>query len=500
MLRISPLFSDGAVLCRRKELRIFGEAENGARVHCELRDEKDALLAQGDARASDGRFLVLLPPQEARINCRLVISDGRETCCALDISIGELFLAGGQSNMELELRDADEGPELITSHVNPMVRYFNVPKYARFCTERDTAWESARWQAIGPGRGGDMSGVAYFFAMKLQRHLQIPVGIVDSYWGGTSITCWMDEGWLKRTAEGARYRTEYAERTREISMEEYLKREEEFQKTLDEWNGKVAEYRAGHPGCGWNEVVAACGYCPWNPPEGPGSPYRPAGLFDSMIAPLSSLALTGILYYQGETDAGQTDQYDVLMTSLINLWRGTLGDETIPFLFVQLPMWIDEGAEDTRTWPRIRLCQSRVRDRMRNTGMVCLLDQGEFNNIHPTNKRVVGERLYEAARSLIYGEKGEEAPRVASRKIEGSMMTLITTQPLMARDGKEPALLEMAGADGKYVPARAMLEGPYLHLTAAGVEHPLHVRYAWTDYAHVNLFGANGLPLEPFEI
>ena len=500
MLKVSPLFSDGAVLCRRKELRIFGEATEGARVRCELRDDRDMLLASGEGKAYQGRFLIPLPPQEARTGCRMILSDGTEILRVLDISVGEVFLAGGQSNMELELRNAEEGPELIRRHVNPMVRYFNVPKYARFGEERDSAWEAAGWQAIGPDRGGDMSGVAYFFAMKLQQHLGIPVGIIDCYWGGTSAACWMDESWLGRTSEGARYLSEYEARTEKVTMAEYLRKEKRFQEDLDGWNARVEKYRKDHPGCAWEEIEAAEGLCPWNPPEGPGSPFRPAGLFDTMLSPVTPYALTGILFYQGEEDTWRTTRYDTLMISLIDRWRNAFRDESMPFLFVQLPMWIEKGKEDSGTWPLLRLCQSAVRDRMRNTGMVCLLDQGEFNNIHPTNKRVVGERLYELARAVIYGEPGEVSPRICGRRIEGSMLTLLTTAPLMSRDGKEPALLELAGADGRYVPARAMLEGDRLHLTAPGVTDPLHVRYAWTDYGIVNLFGANGLPLEPFEI
>ena len=498
MLKISPIFSDGAVLCQRKELRIFGGAEDGVRVRCELRDAKDTLLARGEGIARKGTFLILLPPQEAATGCRLMIFAGDEQYTALDICIGEVYLAGGQSNMELELQNADEGQEMIAGHVNPMVRYFNVPKFGTFCEEREEAWKQARWNAIGPGRGKDMSAAAYFFAMKMQRELGVPVGIIDSYLGGTSITCWMDEQWLQRTGEGCRYLREYAEETAGITMEASIEKEQIFRHNLDAWNDQMARWKAAHPGGAWDDLVAEIGPCPWDPPKGPASPYRPAGLYDTMIAPLAPLALTGILYYQGEEDTWRTEQYDTLMMSLIDRWRTAFREEGLPFLFVQLPMWIEKGAEDSKTWPALRMRQSETRDRMRHTGMICLLDQGEYDNIHPTNKRVVGERLYELAKQEVYGLEGENSPRVTERKIEGSMMTLITDQPLMTRDGKEPALLELAGADGEFRPARAMLEGPLLHLTAAGVEHPIHCRYAWTDYGIVNLFAANGLPLEPF--
>jgi len=499
-MKISPLFSDGAVLCRGKELRIFGEAEDGARVSCELRDERGALLAAGNGIARDGRFLILLPPQEARTGCRLILSDGKDTFTALDLSIGEVFLAGGQSNMELELQNADEGQVLSARHVNPMVRYFNVPKFGYSCEERDDAWRQLRWQSIGPGRGKDMSAAAYFFAMKLQRHLQVPVGIIDCYLGGTSVTCWMDEAWLNRTGEGRRYLSEYAEKIAGITMEDFLKTEQAFRHRLDAWNEQMARYKAEHPGNSWDDLVAAIGPCPWEPPAGPASPYRPSGLYETMVAPLLPLTLTGILYYQGEEDTWRTEQYDVLMMSLIDRWRTAFRDETLPFLFVQLPMWIEKGAQDSKTWPALRLRQSEVRDRMRNTGMICLLDEGEFDNIHPTNKRVVGERLFELAKRLIYREDGKISPRVVGKRVDGSMITLLTDQVLSTRDGKEPALLEIAGADGNFVPARAMLEGQMLHLTGVGVTYPLQARYAWTDYGLVNLFGESGLPLEPFLI
>jgi len=499
MLKISPLFADGAVLCRRKEIRIFGEAADGERVFCELRDAQDNMLCRGTAETVNGKFLILLPPQEARTDCSLTIFTEDETFRALDIAIGEVYLAGGQSNMELELQNAQEGQELIQKHVNPLVRYFNVPKWGYFGEERDAAWESVKWHAVGPGYAKDMSAAAYFFAMKLQEKLGIAVGIIDCYLGGTSVTCWMDEEWLERTSEGHRYKAEYAERTKGKTMETFMAEEHAFRTALDAWNNSMAEYKAAHPGCAWDDMVAEIGDCPWNPPEGPASCYRPAGLYDTMVAPVTPMALTGILYYQGEEDTCRTTMYDTLLMSLIEKWRTVFMDESLPFVIVQLPMWIAKGAEDSKTWPALRMMQSRVRDRARNTGMVCLLDQGEFDNIHPTNKRVVGERMFELIWKMVYQQDGQVSARIVKRTVRDGMMTLEADQLLSVTDGQEPALLELAGADGNYVSARAMIEGSELHLTAPGVTDPLHARYAWTDYGIVNIFGGNGLPLEPFQ-
>ena len=498
MMEISPLFSDGAVLCRGRELRIFGRAEDGARIHCELLSEKEGLIARGDGIARGGQFLIPLPPQEARTGCRLVITDGKDIFHALDICIGEVFLAGGQSNMEMELRSAEGGPEAIAEHVNPMVRYFNVPKAGTFTQEREEAWKAACWQAVGPGRAGDISAAAYFFAMKLQLELGVPVGIVDCYLGGTSVTCWMDEAWLNRTGEGQRYLREYRKRTAGLTLEESLEADRRFRKEMEDWCAAAEAWQEEHPGADRTEMEQALGPFPWNPPEGPASCYRPGGLFDTMVAPLTPLSLTGILFYQGEEDTGRTEAYDVLMMSLIDRWRTAFRDESLPFLFVQLPMWRAKDAEDSKTWAALRLRQAEVRDRMRNTGMVCLLDQGEFDNIHPGNKRVVGERLFGLAMKEIWHRGGEASPRILGRRTEEGMLTLEADLPLTTSDGREPALLEVAEEGGSFVPARAMIEGNLLHLTAPGVRFPLHARYAWTDYGTVNLFGPGGLPLEPF--
>ena len=499
MLKVSPLFSDGAVLCREKELRIFGEADSGALIRCELRDRDHRLLAEGTGVAQDEKFLILLPPQKAQINCTLLLTSETESCTARDIAIGEVFLAGGQSNMELELQNADEGLALIAAHQHPLIRYINIPKFGTFNEAREEAWNRLRWQSVSPGEARDISAVAYFFAVKLQEYLNIPIGIIDSYLGGTSVTCWMDPAWLERTSEGKRYLSEYHVRTAGVTLEAYSIKERAFLRELEDWNRRVAEFKADHPACTSEELTDAVGACPWNPPEGPASPYRPAGLYDTMIAPLAPFALSGMLYYQGEADAGLTDQYDVLMMSLIDRWRTAFRDESLPFLFVQLPMWIDRNTEDSKTWPALRLRQAEVRDRMRNTGMVCLIDQGEYNNIHPTNKRVVGERLFELAKSLLYHQEGASAPRVIGKRIENNTLILLTDQPLSTPDQETPMLLELAEADRNFVPARAQIEENRLILSAPELAHPFYSRYAWTDFGSVNLFAANGLPLEPFD-
>ena len=501
MLKPAALFTDGAVLCRNKEIRVFGEADEGATVAVTLTSSRGSLLAEAECVCRDGRFLACLRPQEAQTGCCLIITAGNETVTADDVVIGEVFLAGGQSNMELELRNADEGPVLIPIHNDPEVRFFNVPRQAYECEEANKALEGTHWTSIAPGKGGENSAVAYFFACKLRERMpEVPVGIIGCYWGGTSVTCWMEEETLRTLAEGTRYLEEYAERIAGKDMETFLQEEAVFEDGMNRWNQSVEQFKQAHPDAAWPEIAQACGLAPWCPPAGPGSPFRPGGLAVTMLAKVVPATLTGILYYQGEDDADRTDHYDDLMIALIRRWRELFRDAELPFLFVQLPMWIDYDAEDTCRWAMLRLAQAAARDAVRNTGMICLLDEGEYGNIHPTNKRTVGERLADMAGKMLYG-RGEASPKALDKYTEADTLVVRLSAPVITKDDGKANLLEIAGEDGEYVPADAELRGTEMLLSAEGLKNPVKARYAWTNWSDkVNLCGVNGLPLEPFDL
>jgi len=492
MLKLAPLFGHGAVLCRNKEIRIFGEADEGRTVTVTLGDATCVCTARG------GRFLARLAPMSAATGLTLTVTDGVDTQTSTDVAIGEVYLAGGQSNMELELQNADEGQQLITSHNDPDLRYFNVPKKSVWNEDamQHNAW--SHWEKVVPGNARDMSAVAYFFARKLREKLNVPVGIIDCYWGGTSITCWMDEDALAATSEGQRYMDDYAAQSAGKTMEQWQKEEDAFQAEMAEWNGKVAELKRENPAIEWPEINEKAGLCPWHPPVGPGSPYRPAGLAHTMVERVIPATLTGIIFYQGEEDSGKTTRYDVLMDSLIRTWHAWFMDEELPFLFVQLPVWIAGGETDPRNWPVLRHAQELAWRRNRHTGMACIIDCGEYDNIHPTDKRTVGERLFEQARTVVYGEKGECSPRALRKHTEGNTLVVELTAPVVIRGEGSAKFLEVAGEDGIYHEANAAIEGSTLRLTSADVANPVSARYAHWNWCVVNLFGENGLPLAPF--
>ena len=499
--QLASLFTDGAVLCRRKEIRVFGTGEEGLHLSCRLLDEGGKTLCQDETEVWKGRFSFLLPPQEARMGCVLTVTDGQDQTICCDIAIGEVFLAGGQSNMELELQYADEGKQLIPVHRNPQVRYFNVPKFARFTEEAEEANHAARWAAVAPGTAKDMSAVGYFFAMKLQAHLRVPVGIIDCYWGGTSVTCWMSEETLRLTAEGQRYLREYQDSWAGKTMEQYLEEESAFFNGQNAWGEKALALKTEHPEYTNKDLNAIIGPCPpWNPPVGEGSPFRPAGLYHTMLERVVPATLSGVLFYQGEEDTWRTKQYDVLLTSFIIQLRALFMDGDLPFLNVQLPMWMDGAAtDDSKLWPALRLAQEKVWRNVRNTGLAVLIDQGEFDNIHPTNKRVVGERLYACALDVMYHEPAKLPPFALGKYQRDGNLYVELSAPVTAC-GNGDFLLEVAGEDGVFYPADVLIEDQQIILSSPHVSRPVAARYAWTDYAIVCLFGENGLPLAPFAL
>lgn len=499
MLWVNPLFTDGCVLCRGREIAVFGRADAGETVAVRLLGPAGEALAEATARAgADGSFLAFLAPQPAAAGLTLTVSCGGETRTASDVAVGEVFLAGGQSNMELALCNADGGPAEIAVHDDPLLRFFDVPKWARPCPEADAAFDAARWQPMTPGSAPWISAVAYWFARRLRARLgDVPVGIVDCWWGGTSVTCWLDEDSLRAAAAGQRYLDEWARLSGGMTMEAYLEAEARFQADMDVWNAAVGEARkALGADAPWAEIEARAGVCPWNPPCGPGSPYRPAGLYHCMLERIMPLTLSGFLYYQGEEDACRTDRYDLLMGQLIGLWREKFGgDPARPFLFVQLPGW--GGAGDHEAWPRLRLQQQRVADSLRNTALAVTLDLGDRENIHPTDKRPVGERLCGLALGLMYGETAEEGPRaLAIRHLPGAAAVTLTA-PLAGEEIPD-GLFALSDAEGRWHPARARAEGTCVTLTAEGVPEPRHARYGFFDWPEHVLRGGNGLPLAPF--
>lgn len=489
--RPAAVFGDHMVLCQKRPIAVFGTAMDGTNITAQLNGYSACATARG------GRFSLSFPPMVAGGPYELTLSDSAVTLRYTGVLIGEVYLAGGQSNMEMELKDSLHGDTLTAESNQPQIRYYNVPKIAIDDELLLLAEQQTCWRTLTPGNGGEMSAVAYHFATRLQTELNVPVGIIDCYWGGTSIACWMDETALRATAEGTALLTEFnasvAGKTQAECDEDVRNHDEK----MDRWNKSVDDLRTAHPELTWPEVASRIEPCPWNPPASRKSFFRPAGLSETMVKRVAPYTLTGVLYYQGEEDTKQSGLYLALMQSLIAFWRKLFHNPLLPFLFVQLPMYRSSSEEEDYHWPQLRQAQEIAHLATRNTGLAVTIDLGELDNIHPTDKQPVGERLYQQALKVVYRKTDvPESPRAQYAYRDGTNLVIALSAPVHSNG--EAILFEIAGEQGVFVPAKAVLTHTHLRLSAPGVSQPEVARYAWKNYAVVSVFGENGLPLAPF--
>ena len=493
-LRLAAVFGDHMVLCRNKPVRIFGEAADGARVTASLNGQTATVTAR------QGRFELAFAPMAAGGPYALTVTDGQTTLRFADVLLGDVYLAGGQSNMEMELKNTDDSTRLTAEADHPQIRFCTYPKQPWLDAQTlELERQVTRWQVLSPGECGDISAVAYHFAVDLQPELGVPVGVIGCYWGGTSVTCWLDEPALRLTTAGTDLLTGFLTRTATQTDEQYEAIMRAYDAQNAAWGPRVETLRAEKPDITWPELLERAGPCPWPPPEGRKSGYRPAGLAETMLKRIAPYTLTGVLYYQGEEDTKHPTLYRPLMMTLICFWRALFRDETLPFLYAQLPMFLNRGEADDRQWAVLREAQEQACQSIRHAALAVLIDCGEYDNIHPTDKRTVGRRFAQLARKAVYGKAVDaESPRALYALPGGNTLTVKLTAPV--REQPTPALFELAGADGVYRPAQAALRGDTIVLTAAGVQEPISVRYAWCNYGRVNVFGENGLPLAPFRL
>jgi sialate O-acetylesterase len=492
MLKLAPIFGDHMVLCRDRNIRIFGEAESGREIIVSIHHHT------ASCTAVKGRFEAVLPPLSSGVPLEMTVTDGQTKLILQDVLIGDVYLAGGQSNMEMRLKDTQDGERYLAGADYPQIRYCNYPVQP-YLDEKTLAWErKTKWRVVAPGQCGEISAAAFHFAVKLHAEFGVPVGIIGCYLGGTSIVSWLDEDALSSTTGGKQYLVAFNERIKDQTDEQYQKAFSAQQKAHAIWSRKADAMKRLNPAVQWDDFINALGPCPYPPPEGRKSLFRPCGLVETMLKRIAPYTLTGILYYQGESDRWHPQLYRILLQSLIVLWRGLFLSPLLPFLNVQLPMFdqYDEPFKDS--WPVLRQAQEQVYADMRNTGLAVMIDGGEANDIHPQDKKTVGERLFDQALQVVYDEKSENSPRASAARADGSTVIVTVSAPL--RHENTPRLFELAGEDSVFIPAEAAIDGAEIRVSSPGVPHPRLVRYAWVNYGKVNVFGENGLPLAPFSL
>jgi sialate O-acetylesterase len=477
-VRLPAVIGEHMVLQRDEPLPIWGWADPGEEVTVTLGDGNKA-TATADAK---GAWQVKLAPIQSGGGPLDLTVQGKNTIKLSDILIGEVWVASGQSNMEWNLTVSDNPESEIAAADYPQIRLFHIPKVPSGTPAPDV---NASWRVCSPQTASNFSAVAYFFGREIHKQLDVPVGLINTSWGGTRIEPWIPPAGFEsqETLKGERDGIAAAKAGYQATLKNAIP-------ALEEWLAAAQKAAAAGQDIPDPPVLAA------HPLNSSGAP---TGLYNGMVHPIVPFAIRGALWYQGESNRGQGMHYNELMKGLIQGWRTVWGQGDFPFLFVQLaPYRYDANAT---ALPEIWEAQTATLA-FPNTGMAVTTDIGNISDIHPRNKQEVGRRLALWALAKTYGKDDMvySGPLYKSMKIDldQAELTFDHAAGLKTRDGQPLTWFSIAGEDKKFHPAEATIEGDKVIVRSAKVQSPVAVRFGWDQIAEPNLANGAGLPASPF--
>ena len=471
------LFTDRMILQRDLPIHVWGWADPRESVSATFQNET------ANAQADDlGRWSLYLKPRPAGGPYTLSVK-GSNTVKVEDILLGDVWVASGQSNMEWTLKKADDAQAAIAAATHPRIRFFRVDRKASNYPVDDVPETSKGWLPSTPENAPDFTAIGYFFAVDLEKTLDVPIGIIDTSWGGTPVASFTS---LPALSQDAGLMPVFAQWSKMAGRQSGIVRTNEkedraYERAVEE----AAAKGRTKPEKKWRPNFES---------------WSPAGIYNGMIAPVTPYAIRGAIWYQGESDANfeRAPIYSKAFQTMISGWRNDWGVGDFPFLFVQLTSYI---AGPKNAWPELREAQLETLQ-LTNTGMAVTLDVGTPKDIHPPYKHKVADRLALAARAIAYGEKTEFSGPIFRQAIpeeNGLRLFFDHTAGGLKAEGGRLASFEVAGEDGKFSPAEARIERDTILVTSSNVPRPLTVRYAWADNpVGANLYNGAGLPASPF--
>lgn len=502
-LSVNSIFSDYMVLQRNQANRIWGLSSRDGIVDILVNNQ---LITT--ACAYDGKWAAYLPPMNAATDLTIsIFFEQQKELCLFHVAVGEVWLAGGQSNMEFILNWDEESKSIPLIPVNTNIRFFDCPKIEYHGANAAASAPSGMWLLCTPEHVGDFSAVAYYFAQKLYHQLAVPIGIIGCNLGGTSAASWMEESYLAKKDSLRCYLNEYeaALQTLPDSYESQVLQNEVFfsdpvYTTFLEHARKNRitdlEYAAIRQRLDFRQSVSLLG---------PKNKNRPSGLFHTMVEPIMPYGIRGILWYQGESDATHAHLYYDLCRGVIECFRDKWKTE-LPFLMVQLApfdhwLWVPNA----NGFAVVRQQQDRVAHDVHGCYLTSTMDCGMFDDIHPKRKRPVGERLALLAFDKVYGIPTLSEPpepdfliirpgriRLHFRHAEGGLSLkgavchgLAITQPP----------INMADICVCTEGEALLIQGDF-----SFSDCEVTIDYAMTGYVEGNLFNQSGIPAKPFHI
>ncbi|MAG54997.1 MAG: hypothetical protein CMJ83_01770 [Planctomycetes bacterium] len=506
-IRLAHVFGDHMVLQRDEPVAIWGQAPAGERVRVRFGGQSESARA-GD----DGWWSVRLPPLVANAAGRELIVEGKdqEPIVVTDVVVGEVWICGGQSNMEWKLRGSRDADLEVASADYPGIRFLRLPHVARKDTQRDipvaAGEKPPHWRLARGPDVGECTAVGYYFARRLHRSLRVPVGLVDTSWGGTMAQHWVSKETLGRIDRMKSY------------FKSWLERQEEW----DEVGGEEgAARRFDEAVAAWQEAkgkAAADGKrAPRRPRRDafadPSTQRHPGGMFAAMIAPIAAYTVRGVLFYQGENNAfGESwKPFPVTFPAVISDWRTAFGKPKLPFGLIQIAGW---STRRSMTYDMnhhtniVREVQHRVWETTEHTGLIVTYDANSNGNIHPRRKLPVGGRSARWALSTVYQKTDDRGRPIAWRgpvyesiKVTGKRILVSfsdETDDGLRLDQDAALGFYVAGEDRVFHIADARVRKRDVEVWSDAVKAPVAVRYAWSNLPLGTLLNGRELPAYPF--
>lgn len=484
-LQLDPCFGDNMVLQRDIPARVSGTADAGATVMVEFAGQKKTVQA-----ATNGEWRVTLDPMPAFTEPgKMTISStlNPEPLTLSNILVGDVWVCSGQSNMRMTVMRGpwcgyggvlDASNEVAAAH-DPGIRLFQ-------------NFGATNWSVCTPDSARMFSAAGYFFARELHRRLKVPIGIAEGSMGATEA-----ESWVQREALFDAGEIAAAEKT----FNELKPLADEDRKAMGAWKRDYDMAKKEGKPLPRQPTSKFTGDASKRYADAARIHYA-GNNYAGFIAKYTAMTIKGVIWYQGESNRPRADQYAALMTRLIASWRKAWGQE-FPFLVMQLVNFGQGPGKPQTAFPELRQAQQQIADTVANSGIAIGIDIGIANEIHPPNKQEVGRRLALVAFKQVYGQDVvASGPVLKTARFEGDHVELLfepggENQRLVFMNSATNGF-EVAGADGKYEPAEAVLAGNTLRLKAAQVRGPCAVRYAWYDNPPVSLYNTVGLPAAPF--
>ncbi len=465
-IRLPSIIGDNMVLQSGDIVRIWGWADPNEQIAVSVSWRTTSwTIPAGD----DGKWMFRMPAPDAGGPYEMTLK-GKNTVTVKNILVGEVWVCSGQSNMQWPVKQSANAEQEIAAATYPKMRLFSVERKVAETPQDNCV---GKWVECSPQTVGDFSAAAYFFGRELHKELNVPVGLIHTSWGGTPAESWTSPATIEEN----------------VLFEPIVAR---FKEAMAKWKTDVEKAKA--------EKTKT----PPRPSEplGPGSPWTPAGLYNAMIAPLTSYTIRGAIWYQGESNAGRAYQYRDLFPAMIKSWWKAWPQSDFPFLYVQLANYMqtkDEPGESA--WAELREAQLMTLG-LPDTGMAVIIDIGEPDNIHPKNKQDVGRRLALWALANMHDKNIVcSGPLYKSMESKDNKIVLRFDRVgggLVAKGDGPLKGFAIAGEDHKFVWADARIEGDTVVVSSDKVAQPVAVRYAWADNPVCNLYNKASLPASPF--